>query len=242
MIPETFSNPLQEFFWLPSVSWLLTYDTPVPEIGQDPWPQSRPELRRAALDLFLKNLSPDADRRLRGLAQQMLVQPQLRAHPEVIAAAAALGPNRYERVLPEPFEAELKEAVANDTHPKMELTPERLRNFSYFRDFVIPEMSLENRYDGNACFSCHGEKVPSMMLKAPNRGGFLSAEDTWINYRTLLERIDYDNPEQSRVIRKPLNVQTGEEDGHQGGNRYLPGDRGHEIITRWALDASSLGK
>jgi hypothetical protein len=62
----------------------------------------------------------------------------------------------------------------------------------------------------------------------------------WTNYRTLLERINPRDVEQSKLLRKPLNVQTGEEDGHQGEMRYRPGDRGYEILKRWVQDAERL--
>jgi hypothetical protein len=145
--------------------------------------------------------------------------------------------------LPEAFEREIRQAANDDmSEPKLELTGERLRNFAYFRDYVIPELGRENRADGDSCFSCHGGgKVPSMSLEAPDRRSrYLSPRDTWTNYRTLLERIDHRNVETSKVLRKPLNIQTGEEDGHQGGMRYRPGDRGYEIIQRWVHDAARL--
>ena len=80
-----------------------------------------------------------------------------------------------------------------------------------------------------------------MSLEAPGRRTrYLSPRDTWTNYRTLLERVNPTDVESSRVLRKPLNVQTGQEDGHQGGMRYKPSDRGYEILKRWVLDAARL--
>ena len=106
----------------------------------------------------------------------------------------------------------------------------------------MPELNLENREDAQSCFTCHGSgRVPSMELKAPERRTeFLAAADVWKNYRTLLERIDLNAVERSKLLVKPLNLQTGKEDGHQGGRRYKPGDRGHEILKRWAADVVSL--
>ena len=37
----------------------------------------------------------------------------------------------------------------------------------------------------------------------------------------------------SKLIRKPLNVQTGKEDGHQGGRRYQTNDSGYLILKKW---------
>jgi hypothetical protein len=161
----------------------------------------------------------------------------------VIAAARRINAGNFKRLLPDEFERELSEAIAEDmVEPKLELTAERLRNLAYFRDFVVPELGRVNREDGNSCFSCHGGgKIPSMSLAAPERRSkFLSPADTWANYRTLLLRIDARDPHRSKVLRKPLNIQTGAEDGHQGGMRYKPGDRGHEILKRWVDDAVRL--
>ena len=80
-----------------------------------------------------------------------------------------------------------------------------------------------------------------MSLVAPDRRTkFLAPRDMWANYRVLLERINPSDVEQSKVLRKPLNIQTGKEDGHQGDMRYKPSDRGYEILKRWVTDAARL--
>jgi hypothetical protein len=80
-----------------------------------------------------------------------------------------------------------------------------------------------------------------MSLEAPERRTrYLSPKDTWTNYRTLLSRINTADPANSKLLRKPLNIQTGEEDGHQGGLRYKPGERGYEILQRWVFDAAEI--
>jgi hypothetical protein len=245
MVPQSFDNELEVAFWLPSAGWLLTYDGPLPEIGSSALPSNRSELRRFALDLYLRGLARDADRRLRTIAVSMLYQPAIYSHPEVVTAAQQIDAGNYRNLLGDKFEEEIREAVAEDkVEPKIELTPERMRNFTYFRDFVIPELALVNRRDGNSCFTCHGGgKIPSLSLNAPERRSkYLSPSDMWANYRTLLERINFRDVENSKVLRKPLNVQTGEEDGHQGDMRYKPGDRGHEILRRWVYDAALVGK
>ena len=56
------------------------------------------------------------------------------------------------------------------------------------------------------------------------------------NYRLLQARVELGNIEKSKLLRKPLNVQTGKEDGHQGGRRYKPMDPGYQIIRRWVLN------
>jgi hypothetical protein len=243
MVPTTFASPLQEAFWLPSAGWMLAYDTPIPELGQSAFPSNRSELRRFALDFYLRNLAPDADRRLRAIAVSMLYQPPLYSNDEVIAAARQINVGNFKDFLPETFLAELRAAIAEDASSNvLELTPERLRNLGYFRDFVIPELNRVNREDGNSCFTCHGGgKIPSMSLEAPDRRTkYLSPRDLWTNYRTLLDRIDRVDVQKSKVLRKPLNIQTGAEDGHQGGLRYKPGDRAHEILKRWVYDSAQL--
>jgi hypothetical protein len=75
-----------------------------------------------------------------------------------------------------------------------------------------------------------------MELAPPDSHGYWSAEKMLKNYLTLQQRINLSDLEQSKLLRKPLNVQTGKEDGHQGGRRYLPADRGYQIIRRWVLN------
>src|SRR5206468_6684191 len=77
LVPHSFSSPLEEMFWLPSAGWMLTYDAPLPEVGQPPVSANRAALRRFALDLYLRGLAADADRRVRTLAVSMLYQPGL---------------------------------------------------------------------------------------------------------------------------------------------------------------------
>jgi hypothetical protein len=65
------------------------------------------------------------------------------------------------------------------------------------------------------------------------------------NYLLLQQRVNLPDIETSKLLRKPLNVQTGKEDGHQGGRRYAPSERPYQILRRWVLDqprvAQSLG-
>jgi hypothetical protein len=243
MVPQEFQNPLEVMFWLPSTGWMLTHDAPLPEIGQSALPPNRSELRQFALDLYVQNLAPEADRRLREVAVSMLYQPALYSTPAVVAAASRIDTGNYRRLLGDRFEGEIRQAAEEDTaEPKLQLNAERFRNLAYFRDFVVPELARENRADGDSCFSCHGGgKVPSMSLEAPDRRTrYLSPQAIWTNYRTLLARVDSGDFASSKVLRKPLNMQTGEEDGHQGGMRYKPDDRGYEILKTWVRDAARL--
>lgn len=46
--------------------------------------------------------------------------------------------------------------------------------------------------------------------------------------------------EGSKILRKPLNVQSGKEDGHQGGRRFNPNDQAYKILEVWVRDAARL--
>jgi hypothetical protein len=79
-----------------------------------------------------------------------------------------------------------------------------------------------------------------MPLMPADVNGYLSPKAVYANYTTLLERVNESDVEQSKILRQPLTVQSGKEDGHQGGRRFNPGDRGYEILRRWVLDAAAL--
>jgi len=64
--------------------------------------------------------------------------------------------------------------------------------------------------------------------------------DLLFNYRELQARVNLAEPERSKLLRKPLNVQDGTEDGHQGGRRYLPTDDGYRILKRWVENQPRL--
>jgi hypothetical protein len=229
LMPEKFATPMDEMVWLPSVQWLLTFGKPVPEVRPSaaPEPDKFAAFRERAVDLYVKALGEDVDRRLRGAALQMATDVTLRNHQEIAPV--------LRKVAPQYFEPELPEVAA--------LSTEWRRNFDYFRDWVAPELLRANREDELGCLSCHGVagRVPSMELQ-PAKNGYLNAKAVYQNYRILLERVNEQNVEASKLLRKPLNVQSGKEDGHQGGRRYNPNDRGYEILRRWVLDSAQLKK
>ncbi|MCX6602981.1 MAG: hypothetical protein NTV52_05250, partial [Acidobacteria bacterium] len=152
----------------------------------------------------------------------------VRRHPTVQAALQPLQPGVYEA---DPAEVQAMSA-------------EWLQNYNYFRDWLAPELLRPNRDDEQACMNCHGVagRVPSMEFRPADNRGYLSAAATYANYKILLERVSEGSVEQSKLLRKPLNVQSGKEDGHQGGRRYNPEDRGYEILRRWVVDAARLKK
>ena len=228
LVPERFKTPMDEMYWLPALRWLLQHNAPMPEVGK-PAPLPDGPAQERLVKLFVKAVSsPEVDPRLRSQAMSMAGDVNVRRHP---AAAAAL-----QKAVPAYFEAEPAEVAAMPAGWK--------RNWEYFRDFVAPEMTRPNRDDQQACLSCHGVagRVPSLELGAADDRGYVKMKDLYANYQKLVERVSETNVEGSKILRKPLNVQTGQEDGHQGGRRFNPNDRGYQILKRWALDVAELKK
>ena len=91
---------------------------------------------------------------------------------------------------------------------------------------------------------CHGlpGRVPSLYLKAPDKYGYTPVADLLVNYRTLQKRVAINDIEKSKLLRKPLNIQDGKEDGHQGGRRYAPADAGYLIIRKWVESQPEVQK
>ena len=152
--------------------------------------------------------------------------PIVRKHPKIAPLLAKASPQYFEK---EPEEI-------------TKLSPGWKRNWEYFRDWVAPEMTKPNREDQMSCLGCHGVagRVPSMELSNADDLGYVKMQGLASNYRALLERVNENSVEQSKVLRKPLNVQSGKEDGHQGGRRFNPNDQGYKILEQWVRDAAKL--
>jgi hypothetical protein len=180
-------------------------------------------LRRqpAVVEGMRQLLKSEKNERVRQAAENVL-----RAEPQRWLA------DLQESVKTEPSAASLRQGA------DAKLSPEFIASFQYFADYVTPELNRPQRMDEMACMSCHGVpgRVPSMQLEPPDSTGHFSTAKLLKNYLTLQQRINLPSIEQSKLLRKPLNVQTGKEDGHQGGRRYLPAERGYQIIRRWVLD------
>ncbi|MFP6763269.1 MAG: HEAT repeat domain-containing protein, partial [Planctomycetaceae bacterium] len=252
--PEQFQHPQLARFWLPSVEWILLHKTTLPDVQPGKLPPIDPleEVRTRALRLFLDQLVEQADPETRKFAVRMAQRTALRRNPEILTAlekmltfeqrkdvvkdaSNVLKQNRNN------FVKELEAAVRKETPPRIELQAgtlptEFVADFAYFRDYVTPEMNRVLRGDQRSCFACHGVKgrVPPLELNRPDDAGYLSVEQLLNNYRKLQARVDLNNIDKSKLLRKPLNVQTGQEDGHQGGRRYQPDDPGYRILTNWA--------
>jgi hypothetical protein len=273
--PETFTNPLQELYWLRNVEWILTFSTEEKPtaiaktvVFQQPAPsqQTQPDpiltVKDRALQLYLDALRPNADPKGQEIAIRMANKTALRSNPEVIRALSELA--KTEKVeelkgiianvlkqsndfLPN-LKVELKKehspTVAFDAAGEPALTKSQTDDILYFRDYVLPELTRQKRSDQQACMGCHGlpGRVPSLYLHAPDKFGFMPVADVLYNYRTLQQRVNLTDIERSKLLRKPLNIQDGKEDGHQGGRRYAPGDPGYLILRHWVESQAEVQK
>ena len=260
-LPKSFKNPLAARFWLPSVTWILTHKTRLPEVqvkkGQLPPLDPYAAHRTRALRLFVDQLKASADPRTREQAVTVAQATALRRNPEVLnaletmlkfekrknvikTARNVLSTNRKnflnELTAAVTAEKPQRQPVGPDGKPKLESL--FITDFQYFRDYVTPEMNRVLRGDQRSCYACHGVpgRVPSLTLNRPDDAGYLPVAKLLANYRLLQARVDLGNIEKSKLLRKPLNVQSGKEDGHQGGRRYQPMDPGYQILRRWVLN------
>jgi len=115
---------------------------------------------------------------------------------------------------------------------RLEASDEFIQDIVHFRDQVFAEMTRLSKRDGRACISCHGVpgRVPTLYLNPPDAAGYIGPVELLGNYRKMQGRVNLDEVERSRFLRKPLDLQTSQEDGHQGGRRYQPEDAGYQII------------
>lgn len=255
-LPSDFSHPQIARFWLPSVEWLLTHKTKLPDVVQGKLPPIDPleQIRTRALKLFVDQLTAEANPDTRKTAVTLAQKTALRRNPEVLTALEAM--MKFEKrddvkktaknVLSQNrdnFVKELADAVKAEKPAKIEvgkdgLTQDFVDDFAYFRDYVTPEMNRVLRGDQRSCFACHGVpgRVPPLELHRPDDAGYLPVGKLLENYRKLQKRVDHNDVEKSFLLRKPLNVQTGQEEGHQGGRRYQPMDTGYLILRKWVLN------
>jgi hypothetical protein len=203
-------------------------------------------------------LRPEAPWMTRALALRLANQTAIRRQPRVREALARLVETEKDNGLansarnvmrmtdPDSFLADLRSAAKTeplaaplrDGNGEPRFSPAFLASFRYFNDHVAPELNRPQRMDEMSCLRCHGVKgrVPSMELEAADGNGYWTMAKMLRNYLILQQRVNLVDIETSKLLRKPLNVQTGKEDGHQGGRRYTPGERGYQIFRRWVLD------
>lgn len=260
-IPGAVKNPLIGHFWLPSVRWVTDFGDGVPEIESSSTPALPQEVtaaRARAVELYLQMLRPEAPEMTRGMALRMANLTALRRNPDVQAALKKVAETEKDAGLaqaaknvlratdPDAWMTDLREAVKKeplagairDGQGEPQLSPQFLASFRYFSDYVSPELNRPQRMDEMSCLRCHGVRgrVPSMELEPADGNGYWAMNKLLKNYLILQQRVNLADIETSKLLRKPLNVQTGKEDGHQGGRRYTPGERGYQILRRWVLD------
>ena len=265
-LPAAIRNPLVGHFWLPSVRWIMEYGDGVPEVdsttsapkAEGPKPEDIAAAREQAISLYLQMLRPEAPWMTRALALRLANQTAIRRQPRVREALARLVETEKDNGLansarnvmrmtdPDSFLADLRSAAKTeplaaplrDGNGEPRFSPAFLASFRYFNDHVAPELNRPQRMDEMSCLRCHGVKgrVPSMELEAADGNGYWTMAKMLRNYLILQQRVNLVDIETSKLLRKPLNVQTGKEDGHQGGRRYTPGERGYQIFRRWVLD------
>jgi hypothetical protein len=209
--------------------------------------------------MFVRWFSPSAKEETRERASRLAGLPSLRRNPEVRKAIAAYVDRepvakirtRLKNLLAnddERYGAELRELISNrresgaSSDRPLKPTDEFIRDILHFRDYVFAEMNRISERDEKECISCHGVpgRVPTLYLHPPDGAGHLGAAELLTNYRKLQARVNVPDPAQSLLLRKPLNVQTGQEEGHQGGLRYEAEDQGYQILRDWAFKQSEL--
>ena len=215
------------------------------------------EGKRRVLSMFVDWFDADAPLALRNQASRLATKPALRRNPEVRRAIGEYVNDEPDRAI----RARLRNLLSNDdesygrqlqtliasiepdsTSRRLEPTEEFVKDILHFRDYVFPEMNAVSSRDDRACISCHGVpgRVPTLYLHPPDDGGYIPANELLTNYRKIQERVDAEDPDRSLFLRKPLNEQTGQEEGHQGGLRYVPEDQGYQILRDWVVRQAAL--
>ena len=212
--------------------------------------------KRQVVEMFVRWFSPESSEETRELAAKLAASPALRRNPEVRKAIAAHVENepvaairtRLRNLLAsddERYGEELQkliEAQDLDGGRRLDASDTFVEDILHFRDHAFAEMNRISERDNRACISCHGVpgRVPTLYLNPPDDAGHIDAAELLENYRKLQARVDLADPERSLVLRKPLNVQTGQEEGHQGGVRYEAGDAGYAVLRSWVLKQAEL--
>jgi hypothetical protein len=211
-------------------------------------------IKDRALQLYLDALKPTANPQTRAAAIRMSNRTALRTNPEVLRALKEVLTFEQDKKLREIIENVLKQGtekflpdliafLKEEKHASTKLVngePQisdvQRDDIIYFRDYVMPELTRQKRGDQQSCAGCHAVvgRVPSLYMKPTDQFGYISVPDLMFNYRVMQSKIRLDDLEKSKFLRKPLNVQDGKEDGHQGGRRFAPTDEGYLILKKWA--------
>ncbi len=212
------------------------------------------------VEMFVEWFSLGVSEETRQFAAKLAGSPSLRRNPEVRKAISA----HVEREPVRSIQARLENLLSNDderygdelrdlikespqervdsTDRRLEPTEEFVADILHFRDYVFAEMNRISTRDDKACISCHGVpgRVPTLYLNPPDGAGHIGAAELLTNYRKLQARVNPADPERSLLLRKPLNVQTGQEEGHQGGLRYEADEEGFQVLRDWVFKQVEL--
>jgi len=212
--------------------------------------------------MFLSWFSVDTPEEIRTQAISLANKTALRRNPEVRKVLAAYVEQEPTAQLKRSIQnilnsddtvygEQLRKLIAADEETEkgndvraIATSPEWISDILHFRDYVFAELTTINPSDNRACISCHGVpgKVPTLYMDPPDAAGYIAPEKLLAIYRKLQQRVDLVEVEKSHLLVKPLNVQTGDSDGHQGGVRYAPEDPGYGLIRDWVLKQQGMQK
>ena len=218
------------------------------------------EAKDRLIGMFTSWFSEETPEEVRKQAIALANKTALRRNPEVLKALAAwfehepspVYRTRIENILNSDdkiYGKRLRELIREEDSGQRsgDLRPlgdsdEWIEDVIHFRDYVFTEMTRIDSSDNRACISCHGVpgRVPTLYIEPPDAAGYIPPDALLGNYRRMQQRVDLHDIEKSKFLRKPLNIQSGEEDGHQGGVRYEQGDRGYQVIREWVLGQAEL--
>ncbi len=218
------------------------------------------EAKNEVIAMFVRWFDAAAPREARDVASRLAGSQTLRRNPEVLRAIAAFVDKetvaayrtRLENILDnddETYRRALSKLIRKQSETDaasaarhLTASDEFLDDLFHFRDYVFVEMNKLDKRDNRACISCHGVpgRVPTLYLHPPDAAGYIAPAELLENYRRMQERVDLDDPERSLFLRKPLNIQTGQEEGHQGGLRYRQNDPGFQVIRAWVARQAEL--
>ena len=222
----------------------------------DPIVEAKDRLVTMFTSWFSENTPEDVRKRAIALANKTA----LRRNPEVLKALAEWidhepSPTyrqRIENILnsdDKVYGKRLRELIreTSDEQARSDVrrigdSDEWIADIIHFRDYVFTEMTRIDPKDNRACISCHGVpgRVPTLYIEPPDAAGYIPPAALLSNYRRMQERVDLHDVERSKFLRKPLNIQSGEEDGHQGGVRYEEDDPSYQVIRDWVLQQAHL--
>ena len=221
----------------------------------DPVTAAKDEIIR----MFNSWFAADKPEETRELAVKLANKTALRRNPEVRKALAAYVEHETSFKLRQSIQnilnsddkiygAQLRKLITEQGPPRgtdarrLDPSDDFVEDILHFRDYVFAEMTRIQAKDSKACISCHGVpgRVPTLYLEPPDAAGYIPPDKLLENYRKMQQRVNLRELERSKFLRKPLNIQTGEEDGHQGGQRFEAEDIGYQVIRRWVLKQAEL--